>query len=50
LISLSSADQAKLMEAISSVGEDVSKPKPALHEAYGIVAEAAKRAAQGPSQ
>ncbi len=46
LISLSPADQAKLMETISSVGEDVSRPKPALHDAYRIVAEAAKRTAR----
>ncbi len=50
LISFSPADQAKLMETISSIGEDVSKSKPSVHEAYGIVAEAAKRTAAGPSQ
>jgi TRAP-type transport system periplasmic protein len=50
LINFSSADQAKLMETISSVGEDVSKSKPSVHEAYGVVAEASKRTAEGPSQ
>jgi TRAP-type transport system periplasmic protein len=50
LIELSAADQANLMQTIASVGEDVSKPKPALHEAYEIVAEGAKRTAQSPSQ
>jgi TRAP-type transport system periplasmic protein len=50
LISFSPADQAKLMETISSVGEDVSRPKPSLHEAFDVVAQAAKRAAQSPSQ
>lgn len=50
LISFSPADQAKLMETISNVGEDVSKSKPSVHEAYDIVAEAAKRTAAGPSQ
>jgi TRAP-type C4-dicarboxylate transport system substrate-binding protein len=50
LISLSPADQAKFMQTIASVGEDVSRPKPALHDAYGIVAEAAKRTAQGTTQ
>jgi TRAP-type C4-dicarboxylate transport system substrate-binding protein len=50
LVSFSPADEAKLMETILSVGEDVSKSKPSVHEAYGIVAEAAKRTAEGPSQ
>jgi len=50
LISLSADDQGKLMQTIASVGEDVSRSKPALHDAYEIVAEAAKRTQQGPSQ
>jgi TRAP-type transport system periplasmic protein len=50
LISLSADDQGKLMQTIASVGEDVSRSKPALHDAYAIVAEAAKRTQQGPSQ
>jgi TRAP-type transport system periplasmic protein len=50
LISFSPADQAKLMQTIASVGEDVSRPKPALHDAYEIVADGAKRTAALPSQ
>jgi len=50
LISLSADDQVKLMQTIASVGEDVSRSKPALHDAYKIVAEAAKRTQQGPTQ
>jgi TRAP-type C4-dicarboxylate transport system substrate-binding protein len=50
LISLSPAEQATLMQTITSVGEDVSRPKPALHDAYEIVADAAKRTAPGPTQ
>ena len=42
LISLSPDDQVKLMQTIASVGEDVSRSKPAVHDAYEIVAEAAK--------
>jgi TRAP-type transport system periplasmic protein len=50
LISLSADDQVRLMQTIASVGEDVSRSKPALHDAYEIVAEAAKRTQQGPTQ
>jgi TRAP-type C4-dicarboxylate transport system substrate-binding protein len=50
LISLPREEQAELMRMLSSVGEDVSKPKPALHEAYEIVSDAAKRTRQAPSQ
>ena len=50
LISLSPDDQVKLMQTTASVGEDVSRSKPALHDAYKIVAEAAKRTQQGPTQ
>jgi len=50
LISLSPAEQATLMQTIAGVGEDVSRPKPALHDAYEIVADAAKRTAPGPTQ
>jgi TRAP-type transport system periplasmic protein len=50
LISLSPDDQVKLMQTIASVGEDVSRSKPAVHDAYEIVAEAAKRTQQGPTQ
>jgi TRAP-type C4-dicarboxylate transport system substrate-binding protein len=50
LISLPREEQAELMRTLSSVGDDVSKPKPALHEAYQIVSDAAKRTRQAPSQ
>jgi TRAP-type transport system periplasmic protein len=50
LISLSTDDQVSLMQTIASVGEDVSRSKPMLHDAYEIVAEAAKRTQQGPTQ
>jgi TRAP-type transport system periplasmic protein len=50
LISLSPDEQAKLMQTIASVGEDVSRSKAAVHDAYEIVAEAAKRTQQGPTQ
>src|SRR5580700_6475358 len=40
LISLPREEQASMMASLSSVGEDVSKPKPALHEAYEIVTDA----------
>jgi TRAP-type C4-dicarboxylate transport system substrate-binding protein len=50
LISLPRDEQAAMMQTLSSVGEDVSKPKPALHEAYQIVTDAAKRTRQAPSQ
>jgi hypothetical protein len=50
LISLPRDEQTALMASLSSVGEDVSKNKPALHEAYAVVADAAKRLRQTPSQ
>src|ERR1700733_5117994 len=50
LISLPREEQTSMMASLSSVGEDVSKPKPALHEAYEIVTDAAKRTRQAPSQ
>ena len=50
LISLSADDQVRLIQTIASVGEDVSRSKPAVHDAYEIVAEAAKRTQQGPTQ
>jgi TRAP-type transport system periplasmic protein len=43
LISLPPDEQAELMKTFSSAVADVTKPKPALNEAYDIVAEAAKR-------
>ena len=39
-----------MMHSFSSVGDDVSKTKPAVREAYEIVADAAKRLRQPPSQ
>src|ERR1700730_15350024 len=50
LISLPREEQVEMMASLSSVGDDVSKPKPALHEAYQIVTDAAKRTRQAPSQ
>src|SRR5271169_2105236 len=43
LIKLPADEQASMMATLASVGEDVSKSKPAIHEAYDIVTEAAKR-------
>src|SRR6202051_236067 len=37
LISLPPNEQAELIKTLSSVGEDVSKTKPTLHEAYEVV-------------
>jgi hypothetical protein len=39
-----------MMKMLASVGEDVSKNNPALHEAYEAVTAAAKRTAPGPGQ
>jgi TRAP-type transport system periplasmic protein len=50
LISLPRDEQAEMMKTLASVGEDVSQTKPAVHEAYEIVADAAKRTRQPPSQ
>src|SRR5579863_2633251 len=50
LINLPPGEQADLMKTLASVGEDVSQSKPALHEAYEIVTDAAKRTRQAPSQ
>jgi TRAP-type C4-dicarboxylate transport system substrate-binding protein len=50
LISLPRDEQAEMMRMLSSVGDDVSKTKPALREAYQIVSDAAKRTRQAPSQ
>ena len=44
LISLPPDEQAQMMKTFSSVGADVSKEKPLLSEAYGIVTAAAARA------
>jgi TRAP-type transport system periplasmic protein len=43
LINLPAAEQAQMLNTISSVGEDVSKSSPRLHAAYEMVTEAAER-------
>jgi TRAP-type C4-dicarboxylate transport system substrate-binding protein len=50
LISLPRDEQTAMMQTLASVGDDVSKAKPALHEAYEIVVDAAKRTRQAQSQ
>jgi TRAP-type transport system periplasmic protein len=50
LISLPDDERARMMGMLASVGEDVSKAKPALHDAYEIVTAAAKRTRQAASQ
>ena len=50
LISLPREEQAEMMRMLSSVGDDVSKTKPAVRDAYQIVTDAAKRTRQAPSQ
>jgi TRAP-type C4-dicarboxylate transport system substrate-binding protein len=42
-IKLPPDEQAKLLDILSSVGEDVSKKKPAVHDAYETVKQAAQR-------
>jgi TRAP-type transport system periplasmic protein len=49
LISLPQNEQAEMMHMLSSVGDDVSKRKPELHEAYQLVTQAAQRTRQVPS-
>jgi TRAP-type C4-dicarboxylate transport system substrate-binding protein len=43
LISLPPDEQSEMMAKLASVGDDVSKEKPAIREAYEIVVDAAKR-------
>jgi TRAP-type transport system periplasmic protein len=50
LIELPANEQAEMMRTLVSVGEDVSKDNPALHEAYETAVAAAKRTQQAPSQ
>jgi TRAP-type C4-dicarboxylate transport system substrate-binding protein len=50
LISLPADEQAKMMQTLSSVGDDVSKAKPGVRDAYEIVTAAAKRTELSPSQ
>ena len=49
LISLPADEQAAMMKILSSVGEDVSRSRPSLHEAFEIVADAARRTHQTPT-
>jgi len=49
LIQLPANEQSEMMNLLASVGEDVSKGNPALHQAYENVVDAAKRAQQPPS-
>jgi TRAP-type C4-dicarboxylate transport system substrate-binding protein len=50
LIKLPPDEQATFMKTLASVGPDVSSKKPDLTAAYNIVAEAAQRIRQSPSQ
>jgi TRAP-type transport system periplasmic protein len=50
LISLPTDEQAMMMHTLSSVGDDVSKAKPGVRDAYEIVTAAAKRTELSPSQ
>jgi TRAP-type transport system periplasmic protein len=50
LISLPADQQAAMMTTLGSVGEDVSKSNPSLHDAYQLVVEAAKRTRQPAGQ
>jgi len=43
LISLPAQEQSAMVNALASVGEDVSATKPELHTAYHIISEAAQR-------
>jgi TRAP-type C4-dicarboxylate transport system substrate-binding protein len=50
LISLPRDEQSAMMETLTSVGEDVSKTKPAIREAYEVIVDAARRTRQSPGQ
>jgi TRAP-type transport system periplasmic protein len=50
LINLPPDEQSAMMKILGSVGEDVSKTKPALRTAYQVVTEAAQRTRQPSSQ
>jgi hypothetical protein len=50
LIALPPAEHAQMLKTILSVGADVSSKNPALAAAYKIVADAAARTRQSPSQ
>jgi C4-dicarboxylate-binding protein DctP len=49
LISLPADEQTAMMKMFAGVGEDVSRSKPELHEAFEIVMDAARRTRQVPS-
>jgi TRAP-type transport system periplasmic protein len=50
LITLSRDEQSAMLQTLASIGEDVSKAKPPVHDAYEVVVDAAKRTRQAPSQ
>ena len=50
LIELPVTEQAQMMQTLASVGEDVSKSSPTLHDAYETAVAAAKRTAPGVGQ
>jgi TRAP-type C4-dicarboxylate transport system substrate-binding protein len=50
LLKLPSDEQSAMMATLGSVGEDISKTKPAIREAYQVVTEAAQRTRQTPNQ
>ena len=50
LINLPPDEQSAMLKTLASVGDDVSKNKPALLEAYQVVTDAAKRTRQTPSR
>ena len=50
LISLPRDEQSQLLRTLASVGDDVSKSKPAVREAYEIVVDAAKRTRSAPGE
>ena len=49
LISLPPEEQAAMMNLLGGVGEEVSRSRPALREAFAIVADAARRTREVPS-
>jgi len=49
LIQLPADEQARMLNVLASVGEDVSKGNPTLHQAYETAVDAAKRAQPPPS-
>ncbi len=50
LIKLPPVEQAQMMSILATVGQDVAKSSPTLHEAYETVIAAAKRTAPGPGE